>query len=219
MTSSSPAPDRPAAWSPRACRSLAAIACCCWKPARPTRNPWIHIPLGFAKTYVNPRVNWKFESAPQPQLAGRKLYLPRGKTLGGTSSINGMVYMRGTSCRLRRMAPARLRGLGLGLRAALLQEGREPGSRRRRIPWRRRAAARLRPARPLRIGRRDAGGVRAGRHPAQPRLQRRTAGRLPGITRPPPATGGAGALRRPIWSRRAGAPTSSSTPAPTQRAC
>jgi choline dehydrogenase len=58
-------------------------------------NPWIHIPLGFAKTYVNPAVNWRFESAPQPQLGGRKLYLPRGKTLGGSSSINGMVYMRG----------------------------------------------------------------------------------------------------------------------------
>jgi len=62
----------------------------------PDRNPWIHIPLGFAKTYVNPTVNWKFESAPQPQLANRRLYLPRGKTLGGSSSINGMVYMRGS---------------------------------------------------------------------------------------------------------------------------
>jgi choline dehydrogenase len=58
-------------------------------------NPWIHIPLGFARTYINPAVNWKFESAPQPQLANRQLYLPRGKTLGGTSSINGMVYIRG----------------------------------------------------------------------------------------------------------------------------
>ena len=61
----------------------------------PDSNPWIHIPLGFAKTYVNPRVNWKFESEPQPQLGNRRLYLPRGKTLGGSSSINGMVYMRG----------------------------------------------------------------------------------------------------------------------------
>ena len=61
----------------------------------PDTNPWIHIPLGFAKTYVNPKVNWKFETAPQPQLNGRKLYLPRGKTLGGSSSINGMVYIRG----------------------------------------------------------------------------------------------------------------------------
>jgi len=61
----------------------------------PDRNPWIHIPLGFAKTYVNPKVNWRFESAPQPQLGNRRLYLPRGKTLGGSSSINGMVYIRG----------------------------------------------------------------------------------------------------------------------------
>ena len=58
-------------------------------------NPWIHIPLGFARTYVNPQVNWKFETQPQPQLNNRQLYLPRGKTLGGSSSINGMVYIRG----------------------------------------------------------------------------------------------------------------------------
>jgi choline dehydrogenase len=61
----------------------------------PDTNPWIHIPLGFARTYVDPKVNWKFETAPQPQLNNRRLYLPRGKTLGGSSSINGMVYIRG----------------------------------------------------------------------------------------------------------------------------
>lgn len=61
----------------------------------PDTNLWIHIPLGFARTYVNPAVNWKFESVPQAQLANRQLYLPRGRTLGGTSSINGMVYIRG----------------------------------------------------------------------------------------------------------------------------
>jgi len=61
----------------------------------PDTNPWIHIPLGFARTYVNPSINWMFETVPQPQMAGRKLYLPRGKTLGGSSSINGMVYIRG----------------------------------------------------------------------------------------------------------------------------
>ena len=61
----------------------------------PDTNPWIHIPLGFARTYVDPKVNWKFESVPQAQLANRQLYLPRGRTLGGTSSINGMVYIRG----------------------------------------------------------------------------------------------------------------------------
>ena len=59
-------------------------------------NPWIHIPLGYTKTYTDPRVNWMFESEPEAQLNGRTLYQPRGKVLGGTSSINGMVYMRGT---------------------------------------------------------------------------------------------------------------------------
>jgi choline dehydrogenase len=61
----------------------------------PDKNPWIHIPLGYAKTYVDPAVNWMFETEPQPQMNGRRLYLPRGKTLGGSSSINGMLYIRG----------------------------------------------------------------------------------------------------------------------------
>jgi len=61
----------------------------------PGTNRWIHIPLGYAKTYVDPAVNWKFETEPQPQMNGRRLYLPRGKTLGGSSSINGMLYVRG----------------------------------------------------------------------------------------------------------------------------
>src|SRR6516164_2002236 len=60
-------------------------------------NPWIHIPLGYTKTYANPRYNWMFESEPEKELNNRTLYQPRGKVLGGTSSINGMVYMRGTS--------------------------------------------------------------------------------------------------------------------------
>src|ERR1700736_355710 len=59
-------------------------------------NPWIHIPLGYTRTFTDPRVNWMFDSEPELELNGRILYQPRGKVLGGTSSINGMVYMRGT---------------------------------------------------------------------------------------------------------------------------
>jgi choline dehydrogenase len=59
-------------------------------------NPWIHIPLGYTQTYTDPKVNWMFDSEPEKQLNNRTLYQPRGKVLGGTSSINGMVYMRGT---------------------------------------------------------------------------------------------------------------------------
>ncbi|MGE3918223.1 MAG: GMC family oxidoreductase, partial [Hyphomicrobiaceae bacterium] len=58
--------------------------------------PWIHIPVGYHKMYPHDVYNWKFESEPVPGLNGRTSYQPRGKMLGGTSSLNGMVYMRGT---------------------------------------------------------------------------------------------------------------------------
>ncbi len=59
------------------------------------RNPWIHIPLGFGKLVPNPKVNWGYETEPEPQLNGRRLSWPRGKVLGGSGSINGLVFMRG----------------------------------------------------------------------------------------------------------------------------
>ncbi len=59
------------------------------------RKFWVHVPMGYARLFADPRVNWMFESEPEPELEGRTLYQPRGKVLGGTSSINGMVYMRG----------------------------------------------------------------------------------------------------------------------------
>jgi choline dehydrogenase len=58
-------------------------------------SPWIHMPMGYAKLFANPRLNWMYESEPEPELQNRTMYQPRGKVLGGTSSINGMVYMRG----------------------------------------------------------------------------------------------------------------------------
>ena len=59
-------------------------------------NRWIHIPIGAARVFTDATVNWRFESEPVESLNGRVLYQPRGKVLGGTSSINGTVYMRGT---------------------------------------------------------------------------------------------------------------------------
>ena len=59
------------------------------------RNPWIHIPLGYGKTFANPAVNWMFRTEADPGAGGRSIYWPRGKVLGGSSSINGMVYIRG----------------------------------------------------------------------------------------------------------------------------
>jgi choline dehydrogenase len=56
---------------------------------------WIGVPLGFPMLYTDPRINWMFETEEEPSLRGRRLYQPRGKVLGGSSAINGMVYMRG----------------------------------------------------------------------------------------------------------------------------
>ncbi|HXZ01130.1 MAG TPA: choline dehydrogenase [Stellaceae bacterium] len=59
------------------------------------RNPWIHIPIGYGKLFKNAKVNWLYESEPEPELNGRRILQPRGKVLGGSSSINGLVYIRG----------------------------------------------------------------------------------------------------------------------------
>jgi choline dehydrogenase len=59
------------------------------------RNIWIHIPLGYGKLFTDPRVNWLYSSEPEPELNGRSVIQPRGKVLGGSSSINGLLYIRG----------------------------------------------------------------------------------------------------------------------------
>jgi choline dehydrogenase len=59
------------------------------------RNRWIHIPVGFGKTFAAPSVNWCYETEPDPGAGNRRVFWPRGKVLGGSSSINGMVYIRG----------------------------------------------------------------------------------------------------------------------------
>ena len=56
---------------------------------------WVHIPVGYLYCIGNPRTDWGFRTAPEPGLNGRALLYPRGKLLGGCSSINGMIYMRG----------------------------------------------------------------------------------------------------------------------------
>ena len=60
-------------------------------------NPWIHIPGGYFKTMHNPKTDWCFKIQSDPSLDGRRMNYPRGKTLGGSSSINGLLYIRGQS--------------------------------------------------------------------------------------------------------------------------
>jgi choline dehydrogenase len=68
---------------------------CLLEAGPPDWNPFIHIPAGFMKTLVNPKINWMYETEPSHWTGGRVIAAPRGKTLGGSSSINGHVYNRG----------------------------------------------------------------------------------------------------------------------------
>ncbi len=61
----------------------------------PDRNLWIHIPVGYYRTIFNEKLGWGYETEPEPHLDGRRIPWPRGKVLGGSSSINGLVYIRG----------------------------------------------------------------------------------------------------------------------------
>ncbi|NBT56549.1 MAG: choline dehydrogenase, partial [Betaproteobacteria bacterium] len=59
------------------------------------RRLWINMPIGYGKSFYDQRVNWKFEAQPDPGLNNRQIYFPRGRVVGGSSSINAMVYCRG----------------------------------------------------------------------------------------------------------------------------
>ena len=75
-------------------------------------HPYIHIPAGFIKTYHDPRVNWLYSMEPGAWTGGRRILAPRGKTLGGSSSINGHIYNRGQSMDFDTWAQLGNRGWG-----------------------------------------------------------------------------------------------------------
>jgi choline dehydrogenase len=59
------------------------------------RDIWLHIPLGYGRHFTNPEVNWLYQTEPEAECHGRRVIQPRGKVLGGSSSINGLLYVRG----------------------------------------------------------------------------------------------------------------------------
>ena len=59
------------------------------------RSLWIHLPIGYGKTMFHPVYNWGFQTEPEPQMNGRRIYWPRGRGLGGSSSINGLIVVHG----------------------------------------------------------------------------------------------------------------------------
>lgn len=78
------------------------------------RNPWIHVPGGIFKLINNPAVDWCFKTEPEPGLNGRRMGIPVGRVLGGSSSINGMIYIRGQREDYDRWAQLGNRGWGYG---------------------------------------------------------------------------------------------------------
>ena len=92
MSWSAPAP--PVAWSRRGCPR--PVRKSILLEAGPSDTlPWIHIPAGMLKLLYHPVVNWNYSAEGTAGSAGRRIHWPRGKTLGGSSSINGMLYVRG----------------------------------------------------------------------------------------------------------------------------
>ncbi len=76
------------------------------------RNPWIQVPVGFQKLIYHPTLNWNFETEPEDNVKGRRIPIPRGKVLGGSSSINGMLYVRGNAIDYNGWAQLGNRGWG-----------------------------------------------------------------------------------------------------------
>ncbi len=68
---------------------------CLLEAGPPDRSPWIHIPIGYGKTMFHKVLNWGYYTEPDPNMLNRRIYWPRGRTLGGSSAINGLIYIRG----------------------------------------------------------------------------------------------------------------------------
>lgn len=88
------------------------VTVCVLEAGPPDRNPWIHIPAGFTKTLFDPRFTWQFKTEPTEWTGGRAIATTQGRTLGGGSSINGMVYNRGQPADLDSWAQRGNRGWG-----------------------------------------------------------------------------------------------------------
>jgi choline dehydrogenase len=76
------------------------------------RDPWIRIPAGFARLYASGKYDWRFHTEPEPGLDGRSIHWPRGKVVGGSGAVNGLVFLRGSPRDYDRWAQSGARGWG-----------------------------------------------------------------------------------------------------------
>jgi choline dehydrogenase len=88
------------------------VTVCVLEAGPPDRSPFIHVPAGFVRTLADPRLTWQFRTEPGPMTGGRRIATVQGRTLGGSSSVNGMVYNRGQPADLDSWAQRGNRGWG-----------------------------------------------------------------------------------------------------------
>ena len=148
---------------------------------RPTKNLgqfmsnlMIHVPVGYSQTLKDPKVNWLYPTEPDPGTGGRGHVWPRGKVLGGSSSINGLLYIRGQHADYDGWRQLGCEGWGWDdVRPYFLRAEHQERGGLGELHARRRPAERLRRHPDPRGLRRRDRGLRRGRHPAQRRRQRR----------------------------------------------
>ena len=122
----------------------AGIPCCCSRPGPAIRYPWIHVPIGYAKTMFHPVYNWCFSTEPDPGMNGRQIYWPRGRTLGRLERDQRAHLHPRAAQRTTIIGPrwqSRLEPCG---RAPMVSQARAQRPRRQRLARRRRPAMGLR---------------------------------------------------------------------------
>ena len=128
------------------------------------RSLWIHLPIGYGKTMWDAKLNWRFYTEPEANMEGRRIYWPRGRVLGGSSSINGLIVVRGQPPDYDRWRDLGNTGWGFDGCAAVFHQARKQRRVRRRPAPRHRRAASCHQHRPQ--ARTDRGSDRRGRENA-----------------------------------------------------
>ena len=132
---------------------------------------WFHIPVGYLYAIGNPRADWMFKTAPEPNLGGRSIAYPRGRVVGGSSAINAMIYMRGQAADYDGWRQLGLAGWGWDDVLPYFLRPGGPSRRPDRPAWGGRRMAGRAPARLLADPRRGARGRGRNRHSEDRRLQ------------------------------------------------
>ena len=175
-------------------------------------NIWIHVPLGYGKLFKEKTVNWMYQTEPEPGLNGRQVFQPRGKVLGGSSSINGLLYVRGQHEDYDRWR--QLGNTGWGFDDVLPYFKKAEDQQRGADDFH--GAGGPLPVSDIAARRSAVGGLHqgGGREPALPTIPTSTARRrkAPAGSRPRRATGGGRARRGPICAPRRAAATCMSRP-------